>query len=445
MTLQPISISELTGRIKSIIETDFQFVYVTGEISNFKHHTSGHFYFALKDESAQVSAVMWSSRNRSLGFALADGLKVNVKGRVTVYEKRGSYQIDVIEITAAGKGDIYVAFEQLKEKLLKEGLFDQRHKKSVRKFPERIIIITSETGAALHDFYKVANRRYPVIRLMLINSKMQGDDAAPEIVAALKRANDRRYAADAVVLARGGGSIEDLWVFNDESVARAIFESAVPVVSAIGHEVDFTISDFVSDMRAPTPSAAAEMILPDISELRRDLDDMHDNIRSTVGLIFGNLNKALSSIESSYHFRKPVDRVKDLNNYLRTIDSDLKRSVKQKLSELKNSLNGIQNSYHFRKPADHIKNASAKLNLVSSNLMKLVTMSLKQARTGIDSAASLLNSFNPENVLKRGFAIIERGEQIIQRNEQLKPGDIVGIRFSDGKSGATINNKTEQI
>lgn len=442
--LDPITVSELSGRIKSVLESDFQFVHVTGEISNFKHHTSGHFYFSLKDESAQISALMWSSRNRQLNFIPEDGMKVSVKGRLTVYEGRGTYQIDVFEISIAGKGDIYLAFEQLKEKLKKEGLFEASRKKPIPKFPENIILITSETGAALQDFYRVASRRYPVIRLLLINSKMQGVDSAKEIVRAIKKANEKKYDADIIVLTRGGGSIEDLWVFNDESVARAIFDSSVPFVSAIGHEVDFTITDFVSDLRAPTPSAAAEMILPDINELRKSLDDTEDSLKNEVFQKLNSLKNALKGIEQNYHFRKPAERIKDLKAILQTIRDSLNVAVKTKFERTYNELTSIERSYYFKRPADNIRNASVKLDETAKSIKSFTLKSIKTVKTKLDSFDSLLKSVNPENVLKRGFVLVSRDNIVIQKSALLSEGDKVVMTFSDGRTNATINEKINQ-
>ncbi|MBX7043594.1 MAG: exodeoxyribonuclease VII large subunit [Ignavibacteria bacterium] len=443
--MQSITVSELTGRIKSVLEADFQFVQVTGEISNFKHHSSGHFYFALKDENAQINALMWSSLNKALSFKPADGMKVIVKGRVTVYAKRGSYQIDILDMRVAGVGDIFLAFEQLKEKLRKEGLFDKSHKKPLPQFPERVVIITSETGAALQDFYRIASRRYPVISLMLINSKMQGAEAAMELISALETANDRKYSADVIVLARGGGSAEDLWVFNDESLARAIFRSNIPVVSAIGHEVDFTIADFVADVRAPTPSAAAEMILPDISELRRDVDEIDDSLTADINSKLSRLRKAIDSIEMSYHFRKPAERMKDLQLLLKTIDEGMRSALTSRISLLKIRLDNIENSYHFKKPADTLVNAAKRLDEIKIKLLQRVSAGLKDCSKSLDSSASLLSSYNPENVLKRGFAIVSKNGNVVQRNAMLEKGDSVGIRFYDGSSNAIINEKLKDI
>ena len=260
----PITISELTDQIKTLVEQEFKFVYIVGEISNFKIHTaSGHYYFILKDENAQVSAMMWSSRNKDLYFTPEEGMKVIIKGRITLFKSRGTYQVDVFEMEPFGMGELQVAFDKLKEKLLSEGLFDEEFKKPIPRFPSRVGLVTSETAAALHDFQNVTSRKYPIVELFLFPALMQGAGSAKSVCNAIRVANKPDFELDIIVITRGGGSIEDLWTFNEEGVAMEVFNSKVPVVSAIGHEIDYTICDFVADLRAPTPSAAAEMIFLD--------------------------------------------------------------------------------------------------------------------------------------------------------------------------------------
>ncbi len=258
---QVLSVSDITRQIKNSLELRFPRVWIQGEISNFKRHTSGHLYFTLKDEGAQISATMWRSRAGTLLFGPEDGMKVIARGGITVYPPRGSYQIDVDQLTPLGVGELQIAFERLKQKLVAEGLFDEGRKRPLPELPSRIGIITSETGAALHDIRTVLNRRFPAIEVLLIPVRVQGPGAAEEIASAVKDMN--RYGKiDVMIVGRGGGSLEDLWAFNEEIVARAIYASEIPVVSAVGHEIDFTIADFVADLRAPTPSAAAEMVVP---------------------------------------------------------------------------------------------------------------------------------------------------------------------------------------
>lgn len=389
-----MTVSELARRIRSVIEDEFSFVCITGEISNFKHHSSGHFYFTLKDEKAQISANMWSSRNKELFFTPENGMKVLIKGRVTLYESKGTYQIDVFEMEPSGAGELQVAFERLKQKLFEEGLFDEINKKPLPEFPERVAVITSETGAALQDFIRITQRRYPLIKLSLIHANMQGAGAVYSICSAIRYANQSSAGFEILVLARGGGSVEDLWSFNEEKVAREIFNSKIPVVSAIGHEIDFTISDFVADLRAPTPSAAAEMIFPDRSELIKRIVEYNYVIKNIVTSKISNLKYSLNNIADNYYFRKPIDLINGNKIRLDDIESDMGNEIKRKLSNLKSHL---------------------------------------------ASSEKLLNSLNPDQILKRGFTVIMKDKKIISRKSMTDNNDKIEIKFYDGERKAVIS------
>ncbi len=273
MDIKVFTVSELSGQIKSLLEFQFAEIWLEGEISNFKAHSSGHFYFTLKDEKSQIPAVMFRGDNQRLRFQLEDGLKVLCRGRVTVYEPQGRYQIVVQEVEPVGIGSLQLLFEQLKERLEKEGLFDPKYKKPLPDLPKTVGIVTSPTGAAIQDFLKIAGRRFPGHHVVIYPSRVQGAGAAEEIVSGIS-ALDQAPDVEVIVVTRGGGSLEDLWPFNEEIVARAIFEAKTPVVSAVGHEIDFSISDFVADLRAPTPSAAAEIIFPKKEDLHGVIDQL---------------------------------------------------------------------------------------------------------------------------------------------------------------------------
>ncbi|MBI4429018.1 MAG: exodeoxyribonuclease VII large subunit, partial [Ignavibacteriales bacterium] len=268
-----LTVTEITRKLRIYLEETFPQVWVQGEISNCKRHTSGHLYFTLKDEAAQISAVMWQSNAETLLFALEDGMKAVVRGAITVYPPKGNYQIDVDKVQPIGVGELQLAFERLKQKLAAEGLFDPRHKKPIPEFPQSIGIITSESGAALQDIRSVLSRRFSAVKVIFIPVKVQGPGAAEEIAQAISDMN-RFGKVDVIIVGRGGGSLEDLWAFNEEIVVRAIFASRIPVISAVGHEIDFSISDFVADLRAPTPSAAAAMVVRDSGELLDILRNM---------------------------------------------------------------------------------------------------------------------------------------------------------------------------
>ncbi len=391
----PVTVSQLSRQIKSVIEDEFRFVYLIGEISNFKHHSSGHFYFTLKDDKAQISANMWSSRNKDLFFSPENGMKVLIKGRLTLYESKGTYQVDVFEMKPAGAGELQIAFERLKQKLFEEGLFDEDKKKKLPEFPERVAIITSETGAAVQDFIRVTQKRYPFIKLFLIHANVQGGGSVSSICSAIRFANESIHNIEILVLARGGGSTEDLWSFNDERVAREIYDSVVPVVSAIGHEIDFTISDFVADLRAPTPSAAAEMIFPDIAGV-----------------------------------------LKRVNDY----DYDLRNIAANKIGNLKHLLNNIEDNYYFRKPSDLINENKIRLDDLEKRIREIIGNKFANVNKSLSSSENLLNNLNPDQILKRGFTVILKDRKIMSRKSMVNINDKVEIKFYDGEREGRITN-----
>ncbi|MBL8007859.1 MAG: exodeoxyribonuclease VII large subunit [Ignavibacteria bacterium] len=435
----PVTISELTRDIKYLLENNFQFVYVTAEISNFKHHyASGHYYFTLKDEKAQISANMWNSRTRNLSFKPENGMKVLVKGRVTLYETRGTYQIDVFEMQIYGLGDLQAAFELLKQKLLAEGLFSAEHKKPLPLFPERVGIITSASGAALQDFLKVTEKRYPLVKLFLFDAVMQGAGSPESICRALELANDVRFDLDTIVITRGGGSAEDLWSFNDEKAARAIYNSRIPVVTAIGHEVDFTICDFVADHRAATPSAAAENIFPDKAELLKYINEAKSGLEGIVNNKLNHLKTALNNFAGNYYFKKPGDL---LNEYrIRTDETEkkLEGKIASVFRNLKAQLFNYSNNYYFKKPADLISENKIRLDDMNKKFDEILRIRINNQKSFLDASEKLINSIGPEKTLKRGFTIIRKEGRVVSRMSSVKSEDEVEIEFFDGKSEAVI-------
>ena len=406
-----LTVSELNSYIKVLIEENFKFVHLIGEISNFKIHTqSGHYYFTIKDESSQINAVMWKTRNQSLLFTPEDGMQVVVKGRVTVYPARGNYQVDVWEIKPQGAGELQYRFEQLKQKLFEEGLFDEEHKKPLPKYPQNVVLITSKTGAVLQDFINITKRRYPLLNIYLYPVSVQGVTAASSVIEALSEIprlikSKKLPEIDIIVIARGGGSIEDLWPFNDERLARAVFECEIPVVSAVGHEVDFTICDFVADLRAPTPSAAAEIITPDIRELIENLDKFSYFCRSFVQAKLDGYRNSIKEIEGSYYFNRPKDII---YNFYQKLD-DFSKSI---TNITNNRVNGLKNEIKFYKKT--------------------------------------LHHVSPDNNLKKGYAIIKKKvdidemrlqfefDKIVTRASNLKKDEEVEIKFYDNKKNARI-------
>jgi exodeoxyribonuclease VII large subunit len=394
---EPITISELTRELKALVESEFKFIYVIAEISGFKRHTpSGHCYFTLKDETSQINATLWSFRYNYLNFKPQDGDKVLVKGKVTLYEPRGTYQIDVTDMQKTGLGELQAAFEKLKEKLQEEGLFESERKRKLPEFPERVGIVTSETGAVIEDFKNVTRKRYPLVKVLLFPALVQGVGSADSVCRAIRQANKPEYELDIIVVARGGGSLEDLWTFNEEKVAREVFNSRVPVVSAIGHEVDFSICDFVADLRAPTPSAAAEIIFHDKNDLLERINQIDYYIKIYLRDRFEFLNQLLENVEKSYSFNKPLDLLNEYKMRTDEIQKDIEKLSKEKLLRIKESL----------------------LN-----------------------KEKLLQSISPEQTLKRGFTYIIKDGKLISRKAKVKEGDEITVRFYDGE----IDSKVSKI
>lgn len=388
MTLEPLAltVSEITRRIKHSLESSFGSLVVQGEISNFKRHTSGHIYFTLKDDASQISAVLWRSRAHVLSFPAEDGMKVIVTGRLTVYEVRGSYQIEVSSIRPLGMGELQIAFEYLKRKLAAEGLFDPEHKKPLPEYPERIGIVTSPAGAALHDILNILRRRFPGLEVIFRPTVVQGSGAASDIVEALGELNQVE-GIDVILLARGGGSIEDLWAFNEEGVARAIFNSAVPVVSAVGHEIDFTIADFVADLRAPTPSAAAELVVRDRKDILAKVHEYWYTMHELLITMLNHRKEHVRHLLHSYSFNKPIDLLRQHSQRVDDLERGLSSAISHRLALLKSS-----------------------------------SMSLDHRVAALD----------PNLVLKRGYTIIYKRSEVISSSMRLRSNDDIDIKFGDG-------------
>ena len=325
------SVSELTAELKVLIEETFTGVWVEGEISNFKHHTSGHMYFTLKDDRGQLRAVMFRGSNRTLRFKPEDGLTVIVFGNVTIYEPRGEYQIYVEYMEPKGLGALQLAFEQLKARLEAEGLFDPARKRPIPLLPRRIGIVTSPTGAAIRDMLQIIRRRFANVEVLVYPVRVQGEGAAAEIVEGIEVLN-KRGDLDVIIVARGGGSIEDLWAFNEEVVARAIHASRIPVISAVGHETDFTIADFVADLRAPTPSAAAELVISKKAELVQRVDDLFSRLLAHIRYRIDAIRYRMESIERHLNLLSPLDRVRQQRQRLKDVKTALQASMAHRLA-----------------------------------------------------------------------------------------------------------------
>lgn len=326
------TVSELTREVKLTLEGGFPVVWVEGEISNYKLHSSGHRYFSLKDEECQLRCVMWRRQSGRLPMELKDGLQIIAVGNLTVFERAGQYQLVVSGVQPVGVGRLEIEFQELKKRLHEEGLFSEEFKKPLPRFPERIGVVTSPTGAAVRDIINIIRRRYPPAEIILRPTLVQGEGAAEDIVAAIEEFN--RYGeVDLIIVGRGGGSIEDLWAFNEEKVARAIFASEIPIISAVGHEIDFTISDFVADLRAPTPSAAAELSVPDRAELQRNIIDFHENMANLMQGFLAEAGQRLDYLRESYGFRRFVEMLESRQEQLTGLQERLTNAFEGAMKE----------------------------------------------------------------------------------------------------------------
>ena len=390
-----LSVSQINKYIKSIIDSDdkLRSVFVSGEISNFVNHRSGHYYLTLKDEGAEIKSVMFRSANSKLRFIPENGMKVICKGSISVYEASGSYQLYIDNMIPDGSGELNLAFEQLKEKLSNEGLFDQKFKKEIPEHPVKVGVITSPTGAAVQDIINVLSRRYPLAEMVFCPSLVQGEGAAQNIVDAIDYFN-ANHLADVLIVGRGGGSTEDLWAFNEEILARAVFKSEIPVISAVGHETDFTICDFVADLRAPTPSAAAELAVPDINAEAIYINSLISNLSGY----------CLSNIDS----------------------------FRLKLSALDSMLDKYSPQTYVSELRVRCDKAEIKLDSLSKNY-------LLAKRKVFSDLCSKLDALSPLKIIGRGFAAVSKGEKSVISASELNKGDNINIDFADGRVNCNVN------
>jgi len=426
---EPITVSDLNGRIKSQLESDFGRIFLKAEISNFKAHTSGHFYFTLKDSQSQVSAVMFRGQNSRINFRPKDGLEVLVKGRVTVYPPRGNYQILCESMEALGSGGLKEEFERLKRKLNAEGLFDPATKKTLPFLPFKIALVTSPTGAAVRDMLNVLKRRHPGAELIVVPAMTQGQTAPASLIKALDLAS-KIDDLDVILLARGGGSLEDLFCFNDEKLARKIHSLDVPVISGVGHEIDFTISDFVSDLRAPTPSAAAEIVCKNVDEIRERLYQSKRRLLNN----FKNTNSR--KMQSLYHLKKRlVDPRKRLDDKRLKVEDLHQRAFRAILNNLQNKKNELSR-YKTRGVSleKDILNYNNKLSMFKNRMNKAQEGIFTNKKSHLKNYTSSLRALSPFEILERGYSIVynQTNNQIIKDGQKIKTKDKVKIKLAKG-------------
>lgn len=410
-----ISISQLTRYIKFKFDNDEHLghVFLRGEISNFKAHTRGHYYFTLKDETSRINAVMFSSNASKLLFRPTDGMKVLVTGRVSVYEATGGYQIYVEDMVEDGVGNLYVQFEELKKKLQQEGLFDPSKKKKIPKIPKTVGIITAPTGAAIRDILSTIKRRWPITKTILFPSLVQGASAAPEIIKQIEKAQE--FDLDVLIVGRGGGSIEDMWCFNDEQVARAIYACKIPVISAVGHEIDFTISDFVADLRAPTPTGAAEMAVPNISDFYQYFGQIELRLEQAIMTMITSKKDQLETLKKSYILTNPIA---------------MYQVKEQRFDSLFEKIHLLMNSI--------IANEKNNCQILKQKLENNIQKVLENEQHRYLHALNKLEILNPLLTIKRGYSITRNQDHVVTSIQQVKPHDKLKIEVTDGLIEARV-------
>ena len=431
---QILSISELNKTVKGLLEKEFPFIYVEGEISNFSRPSSGHWYFTLKDEKAQIKCAMFRNQNRLVPFEPENGQQVVLYGKVTLYEGRGDFQIITTSLEVSGDGELRRSFERLKVSLQKEGFFDQKKKKAIPKFPNNIAIITSPTGAAIKDIFSVVYRRFPALGMTVIPTQVQGEEAVPQIVDAIETANKEQSSYDLILLSRGGGSLEDLWAFNTEPVAKAIFNSSIPVVSAIGHESDFTISDFVADLRAPTPSSAAEQITPDAKMIKNDISETSDRLIRAARRVTDSRQSELSHLMR--RIRHPSSR---LNEFSQRLD-DLERRILSRISNLLRIKKSKLAERKISTPIQKIQQVNDRAKQLSRLMSQSYATLIKNRQASLNEKSSQLEALGPLATLKRGYAIVsdETNGKIIRNSDEITEGEKLEIRLSGGALTAQV-------
>ncbi len=432
------SVSDLNRQARQLLEMHLNNVLVEGEISNMATPSSGHWYFTLKDDDAQVRCAMFRNRNSRVGFIPEAGMLVRVRAKVSIYEGRGDYQLIVEHLEDAGVGALQRAFEQLKRKLADEGLFNQEFKQALPDLPCHIGVITSPTGAAVHDILTTLKRRFPAIPVTLIPTAVQGKEAPAEIARALALAN-RSDLFDVLIVGRGGGSLEDLWAFNDETVARAIFSSEVPIVSAVGHEVDFSIADFVADLRAPTPTAAAELITPDQREMLDNLCSYENFFISFIQQLITEQKRHVQYLNK--YLKHPGQIVREQTQRLDNLELRLQQTTLNRIQHNKNRQQNIQLRFHQLKPDERLTLLRVQLQYLQQQLKQHLQLNLQVKVRQLENLSQLLNSVSPLNTLNRGYSITsDSNNQIVENSEQLTEGDIVTTQLKSGSFNSRITD-----
>ena len=445
MTREYLTVLALTKYIKRKFEVDphLQSVFVKGEISNLKQHQSGHIYFTLKDEGARIAAVMFARDSKNLRFNLENGLKILVRGDVSVFETTGQYQIYVKEMQPDGIGELYLAYEQLKEKLAAKGYFDQKFKKMIPSFPKTIGVITSPTGAAIRDILTTLKRRYPLANVIVFPAIVQGEQAAPSIVKHIT--NAQNYAIDCLIVGRGGGSIEDLWAFNEEIVAEAVFKSNIPIISAVGHETDFTICDFVADLRAPTPTAAAELAVPDMKNLIQQQLDYKARIYKGLQRQVDDKKQKLSKLQNSYAFRFPYKLYEQNAERLDLLTEKLTNLRVNFFDKKREQVQDMTYRLMLKAPHHLLEVQKNNRNQLTKDLTSAMKLQFLKHQQQFVSRVEKLEAYSPLKVMARGYSLTyNENKEILRSVHETKVNDKVQVVLPDGMLYCQINAKEER-
>lgn len=461
-----ITVGQLNNYLRRKFEADVHLdhVYLKGEISNCKLHSRGHIYFSLKDETSVINAIMFQTNASTLNFEPKDGTKVFVEGKVTVYEASGKYQIIVNKMQPDGIGELYIAYEKLKRQLESEGLFKPEYKKVIPKFPRKIGIITAPTGAAIRDILSTIKRRFPICETILFPALVQGENAKFSVVDNIKKAQE--YDLDVLIVGRGGGSIEDLWAFNEEIVAREIFASKVPIISAVGHEVDFTIADFVADLRAPTPTGAAEMAVPNMSDVFNLIENYKIRLGENIRNKFSIYEKKLESLKSAYVLKNPMAIYEVKEQKLTSMMDKLSDIIKNKIEVSRVRLLNTKESYVLKNPLGFYEKDREKINTLESKLTTYINTKIELNRAKLlsikesyilknpeeiiksknkeyDLLLNKLELLNPLAILKKGYSVITKDGISVKTSKDLKNKDIIDVRLGEGAIIAEVKEILE--
>jgi exodeoxyribonuclease VII large subunit len=434
------TVSRLVRETRAVLEGSFPMLWLEGEISNYSRPSSGHMYFSLKDEAAQVRCAMFRTRNMQLRFTPGNGMHVMVRARVTMYEPRGEFQIVVEQMEEAGLGVLQRAFEALKNRLGQEGLFDAAHKRPLPTTPQHLGVITSATGAAIRDILSVLKRRYPVLPVMIYPVAVQGEGAGREIAEAIKLANQRNEC-DVLIVGRGGGSLEDLWAFNEEVVARAIYNSEIPIISAVGHEIDFTIADFVADLRAPTPSAAAELVTPDMGELQQQLMRQRQRLLSLIRATLQQSQQQLVWLSRRLQQQHPGQQLQHKAQRLDELELRLMQNINVQLRHQDHRLQQLTTRLHHNSPSYRLQQLHTRYEHLQQRLHRALRLALAQKQQQLAATSRALNNISPLATLERGYAIVQQlpEQHVVRDAATVKAGDKIQARLSRGVLVCTVD------